>query len=54
MVEMGRKEKRPLLDSVLLNISCDLHDVVWCNEQQRFSLYLFNLPLERRKGSFIC
>lgn len=35
-------------------ISCDLLHVVWCNEQQRFSLHLFNLPLEeKRRGSFV-
>lgn len=51
---VGETSRVPLLDSVLVNISCDLLGGVWCNEQQRFSLHLFNLPLERRRGSFIC
>ena len=41
---VGETSRVPLLDSVLVNISCDLLGVVWCNEQQMFSLHLFNLP----------
>lgn len=57
MVEMGRKENEtvgetsrlPLLGSVLLNISCDLLHVVWCNEQQG-SLCISLICLWRREG----